>query len=273
MLELHKKQKKELNSQIQSLKKTVTKGDRKKKKEIDAQIENLEKDFEDKCKLELSQIKNDIDIVVTEAATDSNPATAQKLSKAQKKRDKKDKENEQREKAIALQEIENLKGPAHLELTKIKNKLALIDLEIKEVISDGHCMYYALSDQLSQRLNMAKTVKELRELTSKYMLQNSGEFQPYMCSEQTGDPLSEQEYEEYCEKIVSTEMWGSMTELKALSEVLRVNIEVMQAEGAEILLGNFNTDQTKLVITYHRHMFGAGEHYNSTRALIKQMPF
>ena len=250
----------------------MTKGDRKKKKEIDSQIENMEKDFEDKCKLELSQIKNDLGGVVTDTA-DSNPATAQKLSKAQKKRDKKDKENEQREKEIALQEIENLKGPAHMELTKIKNKLALVGLEMKEVVSDGHCMYYAFSDQLSQHLNMTKTIKELRELTSKYMLQNTGEFQPYMCSEQTGDPLSEREYEEYCEKIVSTEMWGSMTELKALSEVLRVNIEVVQAEGAEILIGDFNSNQTKLVITYHRHMFGAGEHYNSTRALIKQMPF
>ena len=115
---------------------------------------------------------------------------------------------------------------------------------------------------------MLKTIEELRQLTSSYMLKNSAEFQPYMCSEETGDPLSPVEYEEYCVKLLDcmAPVWGSMTELKALCDVLKVPIQVIQAEGSEILIGDSGSD-VRLVITYHRRMFGAGEHYNSTCSL------
>jgi OTU domain-containing protein 6 len=267
---------------VQALKKSVTKGDKKRKKEIDAQIEAMEQEFEEKCSLELAQLESTTTTTATteKAATvqltdvkDSEAETTemvggtnQKMSKAQKRREKKEKEDQERAKLIAHQEIENLKGPAHIELSRIKEKLKKMGLEIKEVSSDGNCMFYAVSDQLRRQLNVERSVKELRELTSEYMLRNAGEFGPFMCSEETGDPYGADEYRRYCERMreCAAPVWGSMTELRALSDVLGVRIEVVQAEGAEILVGGGEAARGKLVVTYHRRMFGSGEHYNST---------
>ena len=52
--------------------------------------------------------------------------------------------------------------------------------------------------------------------------------------------------------------------MAALSAALGRAIEVVQAEGAPVVLGAGRPGET-LLITYHRHMYGLGEHYNSTR--------
>lgn len=267
----HNKQKKELTNKIQALKKSITKGDKKKKKEVDAQIAQLENEFKNRCTLELSQlsVSTKESVEESEPTTESSTVSTVKLSKAQKKRVKKEQEQKLRQEQIAFQDVENLKGPTHIELTKIKAKLAKNNLEIKEVSSDGNCMFYALSDQLKEQLGVDRSFKELRLLTSEYMLKNPGEFQPYLCSEETGDPFTEEEYVEYCEKIKEclAPVWGSMTELKALADLLKVRIEVVQAEGSEILIGTCDDEEKRLIVTYHRHMFGSGEHYNSTRLM------
>jgi OTU domain-containing protein 6 len=265
------------------LKKTVTKGDRKKKKEIDNEIEKLENDFEEKCRLELeTQISksapeiesfkaNHVTVAVEleEDDLENKQKSNTKTSKSKKRKEKKEKSNEDREKMIQLQEIENKKGPAFIELTKIKEKLIKMNLKLKEVMPDGNCMYYAIIDQMNQNddLKKIKNYQELRNLTSRYMLENPNEFQAYLCSEETGDPLNEQEYEEYCNKINDTLVWGGQIELKAISDLLKIKIEVVQAEGSVIQIGE--SFEHKIVITYHRHMFGSGEHYNSTCSNIK----
>ena len=111
--------------------------------------------------------------------------------------------------------------------------------------------------------------KELRELACDFMLKNPNEFQPYINVDD--DILDEQKYEEYCLNIRDTLVWGGQVELKALSDVLNVVIEVVQAEGSEIIIGDSsNSDKDKLIITYHRHMLGSGEHYNSTERDFKK---
>ena len=54
-------------------------------------------------------------------------------------------------------------------------------------------------------------------------------------------------------------------QVAALSASLGRPIEVVQAEGAPVVLGAARPGGT-LLITYHRHMYGLGEHYNSTGA-------
>jgi OTU domain-containing protein 6 len=54
-------------------------------------------------------------------------------------------------------------------------------------------------------------------------------------------------------------------ELRALTQFLQQPIEVIQAEGPSVLIGD-EFAKHKLVITYHRHYYGLGEHYNSTKA-------
>ena len=48
----------------------------------------------------------------------------------------------------------------------------------------------------------------------------------------------------------------------ALSKALGCRIEVIQATGTPVTLGKSGP---LLTLTYHRHMYGLGEHYNSTK--------
>lgn len=106
--ESHRKQRKDLQAKIQSLKKSVTKGDKKRKKEIDTEVEKLEKEFEEKCQLEIKQLESKSKAVgsvsetaVSEVETKPSGGESSKMSKAQKRREKKDKSEADREQEIA----------------------------------------------------------------------------------------------------------------------------------------------------------------------------
>ena len=277
MNEKHKQQKKELQSKIQALKKSVTKGDKKKKKEIDVEIELLEKNFEEKCKLDLENFENEKITKPQESiqpeelnssSSDIMPEMSSKSSKAKKRKEKKEKCETERENLLNLQEIENKKGPAFLELTKINEKLKLKGLKMKDVVSDGNCMYYALADQLRKHSLSNKNCEQLREITCNYMLKNPDEFLPYLTNEE-GDILDEKKYEEYCLKVRDTLAWGSQVELKALSDALNLMIEVVQGDGPDMVIGKTNEiNKSRLVITFHRHMLSSC-HFNSTEDDVK----
>ena len=266
------------------MKKSVTKGDKKKKKEIDTQIALLESEFEEKCSFELNnfdarkyrypscnvngvaggvavgvEIQSNEDDSLTK--TNENKAA----SKSKKRKEKKEEKSQRREEEIALQEIENKNLPAAIELKKIKEKLLKRGLQIKDVNADGNCMYYAICDQLCRIVNLKKNCEDLRVLTSDYMRQNQVDFQPYLCSEEDGEPYNDEKYEVYCENIKSTLVWGGQLELRALSDILKVKVNVIQADTNDIIIGENHNDE--LLITYHRLLYGSGEHYNSTEPL------
>jgi OTU domain-containing protein 6 len=255
-----------LQSKIQALKKNATKGDRKKKKEIDEEIQNLEREFERKCCSELESLKQnqifpDNENLISEknVCVGNLSEEKYKINKAERRREKKEIANIEREKQIELQEIENKKGSAFIELNNIREKLKPRNLKIKEVRSDGNCMYYSIADQLNRVFSINKTCQELREIACNYMLENRIEFEPYLELDNTVNT-----YEEYCQNIKDQTVWGGQLELKALSDVLNVLIEVIQSEGSEIIIGDQSKASGSLIITYHRKMFGSGEHYNST---------
>ena len=49
--------------------------------------------------------------------------------------------------------------------------------------------------------------------------------------------------------------------------LLLLSLQVIQAEGPSMVMGEDIRGQTSLILTYHRHMFGLGEHYNSVSVL------
>ena len=259
------------------MKKTVTKGDKKKKKEVDAQIALLENEFEEKCSLEIKNFQDKkTNVVKVESSVENEQgkeneheslksSESSKTSKSRKRKEKKEEKTQKREEEIALQEIENKSLPAAIELKKIKEKLLNRSLQIKDVNADGNCMYYAICDQLNLVMNVKKDCEDLRGLTGDYMLQNQADFQPYLCSEEDGEPYNDEKYEEYCEKIKNTLVWGGQLELRALSDSLKVKITVIQADANDIVIGESHNDE--LLITYHRLLYGSGEHYNSTEPI------
>jgi len=275
LLKNQRKEKKDLQSKIQALKKTASKGDKKKKKELNDEIAKLETELVEKHKLELLEFETStISIEKSDSTKDSDNQNCDeneqdnnsdekenRVSKAQKRRDKKNEKDKQRLEDIDKQEEENKNGIRHLEQEKIKSLLEGRNLKLAEIPSDGDCMFAGLVHQLVQ-LNLNSTVTDLRRNTADELMKNKADYSPFLSNPSTGDMLSDPEYQAYCSKMASTPAWGGQVELQAMATVLERPIEVVQAEGPPVVVGE-QFSRKPLILTYHRHAYGLGEHYNS----------
>lgn len=275
LLKNQRKEKKDLQSKIQALKKTASKGDKKKKKELNDEIAKLETELVEKHKLELLEFETStISIEKSDSTKDSDNQNCDeneqdnnsdekenRVSKAQKRRDKKNEKEKQRLEDIDKQEEENKNGIRHLEQEKIKSLLEGRNLKLAEIPSDGDCMFAGLVHQLVQ-LNLNSTVTDLRRNTADELMKNKADYSPFLSNPSTGDMLSDPEYQAYCSKMASTPAWGGQVELQAMATVLERPIEVVQAEGPPVVVGE-QFSRKPLILTYHRHAYGLGEHYNS----------
>uniref|UniRef100_A0A2K5QS30 ubiquitinyl hydrolase 1 n=1 Tax=Cebus imitator TaxID=2715852 RepID=A0A2K5QS30_CEBIM len=172
----------------------------------------------------------------------------------------------EREERIAEAEIENLTGARHMESEKLAHILAARQLEIKQIPSDGHCMYRAIEDQLKEK-DCALTVIALRSQTAEYMQSHVDDFLPFLTNPNTGDMYTPEEFQKYCDDIVNTAAWGGQLELRALSHILQTPIEIIQADSPPIIVGE-EYSQKPLILVYMRHAYGLGEHYNSVTRLV-----
>lgn len=260
----HRKEKKELQAQLQALKKAA-KNDKTKKKELAAEIAKLETEMEVRHKQELESIQKDTDEDVTDSVMIvENEVAKVKISKAQKRRDKKSLQEKEREDEIKQQEQENLHGPRNKELQEISVKLKERGLAIFHIPSDGDCLYKAIAHQISETKRKEVSVEELRKNVANYIREHKDDFIPFMSNPDTFEMLTDDEFEEYCSKIENTKVWGGQLEIRALSNFLKCPISVLQASGPNSIDQGTEFEGTPLVITYHRHMYRLGEHYNST---------
>ncbi|XP_048638735.1 deubiquitinase OTUD6B isoform X3 [Marmota marmota marmota] len=266
LMRRHRKEKKELQAKIQGMKNAVPKNDKKRRKQLTEDVAKLEKEMEQKHKEELEQLRltckeNKIDSIadnISNLALENQPP---RISKAQKRREKKAALEKEREERIAEAEIENLSGARHVESEKLAQMLAARELEIKQIPSDGHCMYRAIEDQLKEQ-DCAVTVAALRSQTAEYMQSHVEDFLPFLTNPNSGNMYTPEEFEKYCDDIVNTAAWGGQLELRALSHILQTPIEIIQADSPAIVVGEEYSKQP-LILVYMRHAYGLGEHYNS----------
>lgn len=274
----HRKEKKDLQAQIQSMKNAVPKNDKKRRKQLTEEIAKLEADLTKKHEEEIKQVKSTVDKKVEGLsngvedlkmeAEEKQEVAQPRVTKAQKRRDKKAAQEKERESRIAEAEVQNLQGVRHQEGLMLAQKLAQQQLQIKEISSDGHCMYRAIEDQLAQRSQqgLVLSMKELRSRTAEHMRNHADDFLPFLTNPNTGDMYTSDEFEKYCSEVEHTAAWGGQLELRALTQVLHLPIEVIQANSSTIKIGEeFNSDPVTLV--YMRHAYGLGEHYNSVERL------
>ncbi|KAK9888813.1 hypothetical protein WA026_001036 [Henosepilachna vigintioctopunctata] len=278
LLQRHKQEKKDLHSKIQSLKKSVPKGDKKKEKEVAEQISQLEKDLEDRHKSELlpyqasnsldeSEDKSYINVEtsndeIVENGTKSDLVENPRVSRAQRRRDKKASEEKLREERILEQAERNKVGPKAMEMSSIKEVLKEMGLTLYDIAADGNCLYCAVSHQLEVNNQESHSVIKLRKLTANFMRENKNDFIPFMYKD-SGEPVCESYFEKYCKDVASTKIWGGQLELKALANILKCPIKVIQANSPPTILGE-DFSGPELILTYHRHLYRLGEHYNST---------
>lgn len=263
----HRKEKKELQAQLTALKKAA-KNDKSKKKELAAEVVRLETDLEHRHEQELSENQSKVDLGPASEVADSEIAIiTQKVSKAQKRREKKSQLERERAEQIKAQEKENVSGPRNVELQSITAKLKELSLRIHSVPSDGDCLYNAVSHQLHITGRTVLTVEQLRVCAAKHIQKNKDDFIPFMSNPDTFQMLTDIEFEDYCEKLSTTKVWGGQLEIQALSNILKSPIKVIQATGPLSIDQGTEYESPPLILTYHRHMYKLGEHYNSTEPI------
>jgi len=193
-----------------------------------------------------------------------------KLSKAQRKKlKKKQREEEMRKKHEA--EAANMTDYKAIENETLKERLAPRGLKVHEVAADGNCLFRACEHQLQlvddgvDKLDPEKkTHTGLRKLTGTHLAQNGEDYLPYLLKED-GNLMSEEEYKEYCSKIGTTSAWGGQAEIAAISRLLDRQIIVHQAFAEDITMGQ-KTSLKPLHISFHKHYYTLGAHYNSVIA-------
>ncbi|KAM9050988.1 deubiquitinase OTUD6B isoform 3-T3 [Megaptera novaeangliae] len=253
------------------MKNAVPKNDKKRRKQLTEDVAKLEAEMEQKHKEELEQLKltskeskiDSVAVNISNLVLENQPF---RISKAQKRRDKKAALEKEREERIAEAEIENLTGARHVESEKLAQILAARQLEIKQIPSDGHCMYRAIEDQLKEQ-DCSLTVAALRCQTADYMQSHVEDFLPFLTNANTGDMYTSEEFRKYCDDIINTAAWGGQLELRALSHILRTPIEIIQADSPPLVVGE-EYPKNPLILVYMRHAYGLGEHYNSVKRLV-----
>lgn len=166
----------------------------------------------------------------------------------------------------------------------IKRICTELKVQIHEINPDGHCLFSAVADQLSL-LGILPPVQAnyvtVRLAASNYMLSHPDDFLPFLPSTSGEDAagsydeglISPREFEQYCTTIRDTGAWGGEPEILALSRAFNVPIHVVQGGTPPIVVHNPNggPGEDDLIvkhavrISYHRRMYGLGEHYNSLR--------
>ena len=259
-----------IKAKITQMRHSLTKGDKKKKKEINKEIDSMTEELQKRHENELKNIEsassdqqlndlsdqmNGIRVIENKAnlSEDLEPLTnaikynETKISRAQKKREAKalkQKEKEQRIRDDMIDDSENIRL---IEDQKIKTILNGKGLTLYEIPSDGDCMYKAIEHQLSLK-NITTNVSELRQKTCDFMKDNKIDFLPFLTSSSTGDLMNDSEYEHYCNEIANTKSWGGQLELKAISHIFGLPIEVIQTEGNHVLIAPFDCKTQPLIL-------------------------
>ncbi|KAI3658846.1 hypothetical protein MP638_006561 [Amoeboaphelidium occidentale] len=268
---------KEIRAKIQQLKKSVPKGDKKKKKEVAEEVAKLEE--------ALAQLQMEKHEPRTEKATpddtdepqnDAPQSTAEISVEERAKKPNRQQQRKLKKKAAMEKEIEEARNEAlnavdygKLEKEQFDAIFSTEGLALKEIPADGNCFYNAIVDQLRLEANNSdiqnNTYKHYRKIVSDYLKDHPDDFMPFL-SGANGDTMSEAEFNEYCKKIAETGEWAGNVEIQALSQALKRKIIIYQAGTKPLVIGEEHEGKP-LRLSYHRHQYGLGEHYNSLKVV------
>lgn len=282
-----RKEVKQLQNKEIELKKAAAKGSKAeqkaKKKQVEEDISELSTKLKERHAEELASLgyadsngtaKGNLDNLVKAIAGVSVSAQidSTRPSKSMKRREKRAQQEAAREQRIQ-EEQRNIVNDRVIENENLEKKLGPLGLTVNEIKPDGHCLYRAVEDQLV-RLSSGPspyTYLDLRGLVSSYMREHASNFIPFFLSgTDAGDSVAER-FENYCREVESTAAWGGQLELKALSHCLRRHIMIYSGSFPDVEMGKEykipddgpGSSVSSIKLSYHRHAYGLGEHYNS----------
>ncbi|KAA8543147.1 hypothetical protein F0562_021358 [Nyssa sinensis] len=290
MLSRHRKEISQLQNKEVAMKKAAAKGSKAeqkaKKKQVEEGISQLSAKLKERHAEELTplgysssngQEKGNLDNLVKAIAGVSVTSQAEhsKPSKSVKRREKRAQQEAAREQRIQ-EEQSNIVSDRMIENEKLERKLEPLGLTVNEIKPDGHCLYRAVENQLAFLSGGSSpyTYQELRELVATFMREHASDFLPFFLSENmidrdSGDSLTER-FENYCREVESTAAWGGQLELGALTHCLKKHIMIFSGSFPDVEMGKEYKSESgigptnpSIMLSYHKHAFGLGEHYNS----------
>jgi len=268
----NKKKKKEIEDENERLLIELDQRHEKERQEFEATLKSQEEDNEDKDENKSTEQQNELNIgcesnsVADDETKDSEKNRIEhKREKARKKREKKIAKEVERENRIA-EEKKNLITPRDIELQQLNQQLQPLRLRVIEVLSDGHCLFRAIAKQLDMlglmnNLPQKNTYLTLRARAANYLRQHEETFAPFI---EYNDSIKS--YSDYCNQIESTALWGGQLEVQALANTLQAQIWVYTADAPLVQMGTeFSSGPIK--ISFHRHYYVLGDHYNSVEPI------
>lgn len=286
----YRKEISQLQNKETELKKAAAKGSKAeqkaKKKQVEEEISQLSVKLKEKHAKELASLgysssneneKSNLDNLVKAIAGVSvtNQPDHSKPSKGAKRREKRAQQEAAREQRIQ-EEQSNIVSDRMVEDKILEKKLEPLGLTVNEIKPDGHCLYRAVEDQLAHLSGGSSpyTYQALREMVAAYMRDHASDFLPFYLSENMLDEDSDnsqaERFENYCKEVESTAAWGGELELRALTHCLRKHIRVFSGSFPDVEMGKeYKSDggsdlsNVSIMLSYHKHAFGLGEHYNS----------
>lgn len=76
-------------------------------------------------------------------------------------------------------------------------------------------LYCAVDDQLKLHGDAGLGIDELRKMTSQYLKEHRSDFLPFLSNADTGDLLTDEQYEDYCNEVANTSAWGGEVEVSS----------------------------------------------------------
>ncbi len=169
---------------------------------------------------------------------------------------------------------------AEIERQGISSMCSALGVTMHEINPDGHCLYAAVADQLNLRrkVDAPTDYKLARRATHKRCAPTRTNTSPSSLTRTSTWRASSTRKRVRSTRASSgeilfsttaarwrTRVWGGQPEILALSRAFRTQINVVQAGVPVLKVGEGEYDGEPLFISYHRKMYGLGEHYNSLR--------
>lgn len=296
MLSRHRKEISQLQNKELAMKKAAAKGSKAeqkaKKKQVDEEVSKLSAKLKEGHAGELASLgysggsnndygkeKGNLDTLVKAIAgvSVSSQTDHSKPSKSVKRREKRAQQEAAREQRIQ-EEQSNITSDRVIENEKLERKLAPLGLTVNEIKPDGHCLYRAVENQLAVHTGGSSPYSylELRQMVAAYMRKHATDFLPFFLSENAEEGESDDSlvarFENYCREVESTAAWGGQLELGALTHILKKHIMIFSGSFPDVEMGKeyksasgsgSGYSSSSIMLSYHKHAFGLGEHYNS----------
>eukprot|EP00953_Heterococcus_sp_UTEX-ZZ885_P029082 15470-Heterococcus_DN1.PRE.1 len=198
---------------------------------------------------------------VGSSATSADDDKDKRRAKAQKKKQKALEKELERERRVAEEKAGLGPDPRDIEMAALQQQLTPAGLAVLPMKSDGNCLYRAIAHQLALTGREPGLTQEsyssVRARAAAHLRAHRTDFEPFV------EVADAAEYERYCATVESSAEWGGEVELRALSAELRVPIEVFKATESVPMVVGSEHNGVPLRITFHRHYYALGEHYNA----------